>query len=79
MSSVRLPDELEAKVRKVAARGGLTISEVHRRALVEYCERELADGPTSRFDDIIGVAEGPPDLATRASERFTELLDTQRG
>jgi hypothetical protein len=79
MSSVRLPAELEESVRRVAARRGMTISELHRRALAEFCERELADGPRSRFDDVIGVAEGPADLATRASERFAELLAEWRG
>jgi predicted transcriptional regulator len=79
MSSVRLSVELVERVRRVAARRGLKVSEVHRRALAEYCERELADAPQGRFDDVIGVVEGPPDLAERASERFTDLLVERRG
>lgn len=78
MSSVRLSAELESKIRELAARRGLSVSELHRRALAEYCERELAQGHTSRFDDVIGVAEGPPDLAERASERFADLLIERR-
>ena len=78
MSSVRLPTELEAEVRRIARLRGLTVSEVHRRALAEYCERELAAARRSRFDDVIGVVEGPADLALRASERFEALLAEQR-
>ena len=78
MSSVRLPTDLEADVRRIARLRGLTVSEVHRRALAEYCERELAAARRSRFDDVIGVVEGPADLALRASERFEALLAEQR-
>ena len=78
MSSVRLSAELEGAIREVAARTGLTLSELHRRALAEFCERELAQNRASRFDDVIGAAEGPPDLAERASERFSELLIERR-
>ena len=74
MSSVRLPDEIERKLRQVAALKGLSLSEVHRQALAEFCDRELGANRPSRYDDVIGVAEGPPDLAERASERFGELL-----
>jgi hypothetical protein len=79
MSSVRLPDDLDRKVRCVAALKGLTLSEVHRRALEELCDRELAAVRASRYDDVIGVAEGPADLADRASERFGDLLVERRG
>jgi len=78
MSSVRLPAELEEKVRRVAAMKGLTVSELHRRALAEFCEQALVDAPDSRFDDVIGVVEGPPDLAAHASERFADLLADRR-
>ncbi len=74
MASVRLGAELEEKVRRVAALEGLTISEVHRRALNEYLEREMPKKKTSRYDDIIGIAEGPHDLSARASEIFGEII-----
>jgi hypothetical protein len=79
MRSVRLSAEIEARVRRVAALRGLPISEVHRRALEEYCERQLDAGRTSRYDDVIGVAEGPADLAERATERLADLLAERRG
>ena len=78
MGSVRLDPEVEDKVRRVAALKGLTLSEVHRLALAEYCEREMAPAKTSRYDDIIGVGEGPRDLAARSEEVFGEIMDEKR-
>lgn len=74
MSSVRLPREIDEKAHRVAALKGLSLSEVHRQALEEYCDRELAADRRSRYDDVIGVAEGPDDLAERASDRYGDLL-----
>jgi hypothetical protein len=79
MTSVRLSSEIEHKVRRVAALTGLTLSEVHRRALEELCDRELAAARRSRYDDVIGVVEGPADLAERASEHFGDLVVERRG
>jgi predicted transcriptional regulator len=79
MGSVRLSREIDEKARRVAALKGLSLSEVYRRALEQYCDRELAAARQSRFDDVIGVAEGPADLAERASEYFVDLLAERRG
>jgi hypothetical protein len=79
MSTVRLSPEIREKVRRLAAMKGMTVSEVHRLALEQYCERELAPTRTSRYDDVIGVAEGPADLSARASERLTDLLAEKHG
>lgn len=75
MGSVRLDPEVENKVRQVAAIKGLTLSEVHRLALAEYCEREMPEHKTGRYDDIIGIGEGPHDLAARSEEIFGEIMD----
>ena len=80
MGSVRLGRELEAKVRRVAALKGLTFAEVYRLALTEYCEREMPEPKTSRYDDpfyesIFGAFGGPPDLAARSEEIFGEIMD----
>ena len=75
MGSVRLDPEVANKVRQVAAIKGLPLSEVHRLALAEYCEREMEPIKTSRYDDIIGVGEGPCDLAARSEEIFGEIMD----
>jgi hypothetical protein len=66
-------------VRRLAALKGLTRSDVHRLALEAYCDRELAAPHRSRYDDVIGAAAGPIDLAARASQRFEDLLVERRG
>jgi hypothetical protein len=78
MSSVRLPREIDEKARRVAAMKGLSLSEVHRRALEQYCDGELAAARQSRYDDVIGVVEGPADLAERASGHLADLLAERR-
>ena len=78
MGSVRLSREMDEKARRVAALKGVSVSEVHRQALEQYCDRELAAARRSRYDDVIGVAEGPADLAERASQHFGDLLDERR-
>ena len=80
MGSVRLDPQIEEKVRQVAAMKGLTLSEVHRQALVRYCAEELPEKKPSRYDDpfyddIFGVGEGPADLSRRAKEVFGEIMD----
>jgi hypothetical protein len=65
---------MREKIRQVAALKGLSVSEIHRLALEQFCERELSATRRSRYEDVIGVAEGPADLATHASERFADLL-----
>lgn len=70
MASIRLDPELEAQVRQVAARKGLSLSEVHRQALRIYVESET--DRTGRFNDVIGIAEGDADLSTRVAEVFAE-------
>jgi len=82
MSSVRLPAEMEEQVRRVARARGVTVSEVHRLALKEYCERELAAGRASRYDDVIGVARATGDrrdVAEKARELFGQIIDERHG
>ena len=79
MGSVRLSREIDEKARRVAALTGLSLSEVHRRALEQYCDQELAAARQSRYDDVIGVVEGPADLAERASAYFVDLVAERRG
>ncbi len=70
MNTVRLSPELESQVRRTARRQNLTVSEVHRRALAEYCARALSSEPPGRFDDIIGVCTGDPDLGANVGAIF---------
>ncbi|HZT41742.1 MAG TPA: hypothetical protein VFA07_06115 [Chthonomonadaceae bacterium] len=74
MNTVRLPESLREKMREIARRKGLTVSDVHRLALEEYCLREAEPPQQSRYDDIIGIVEGPSDLSARHKEIFEEIL-----
>ena len=42
-------------------------------------DREQTAARQSRFDDVIGVVEGPADLAERASEYFADVVVEQAG
>ena len=75
MGNVRLSPELKEKVRLMAAVKGLTFSQVYRLALAEYCERELAPLKASRYDDTIGIGDGPHDLAASSEETFGAVMD----
>ena len=75
MSSVRLDSELDARVREAARRLGLTPSEVHRRALKEFCDATLEARPGSRYRDVIGIGSGPPNLSQRTGETLVAVLE----
>jgi hypothetical protein len=80
MGSVRLDPKTEEKVRLVAAVKGLTLSEVHRLALAEYCEREMPEQEVAQDDDafyesMFGAIEGPRDMAARSGETYREVMD----
>jgi hypothetical protein len=75
MSSVRLDPRVKEKMRKVAAMKGLTLSQLHRLALEDYCDREIAETGPGRYSDVIGVGEGPSELSERSSEVFCDLVN----
>lgn len=79
MGSVRLSPQLKEKVNKIALNKGITRSEVFRRALEAYSEKELAEPLTSRYDDIIGVVDAPGDFSTRTRFYFGEIMDEKYG
>jgi hypothetical protein len=79
MGSVRLSPDLDDKVRRVAAKKRLTRSDVFRQALEEYCAAELEPARPGRYDDVIGVVDGPPDGSVRVGERFTEGMSIKYG
>ena len=78
MGNVRLSPELKERVRLMAVVKGLTFSQVYRLALAEYCERELAPLKASRYDDTIGIGDGPHDLSARSEEIFGEVMDEKQ-
>lgn len=79
MGSVRVPVQLEERVRQVAARRGITRSEVFRRALESYCDQELISDGKSRYDDVTGIVDGPVDGSQRVSEYFLDGLKKKYG
>ena len=79
MNTVRLKPQLVEKVRRVAARKGLSVSDVHREALETYCDAALAEQAVSRFDDVIGVVEAPHDLSIDTGRKFAEAMARKHG
>jgi hypothetical protein len=79
MGSVRLDPVIEDKVRRVALKKGMTLSQVHRLALERFCEQEMNETRTSRYSDVIGVGDGDVDLSSRAKEIFQEILNGKHG
>jgi len=64
--SLRLPDELLAKVTALARRRNVSKTAVIRDALESFVDGNAADGGTSAFDlacDLIGSLDGPRDLS----------------
>jgi predicted transcriptional regulator len=73
-TTVKLPEDLDAKLRQEAARRGVTVSELTREAI----ERYLNGGPR-RTLRIAGVARSERgDLSTRVDEIFGEILEEKR-
>ncbi len=79
MNTVRLKAELREKVRQIARKRGITVSEVHREALEAYCDAALAEPKRSRYDDVIGIFDGPTDLSQDLGRRFEEAMVEKYG
>jgi predicted transcriptional regulator len=64
--SLKLPDDLDARLAGVAARQGATKSDVVRSALTAYLARDGKAAPGSALElagDLVGAFEGPHDLS----------------
>lgn len=68
-TTVKLPDELDARLRHEAARRGVTIAEVTRTAL----EQHLGTGGRRRLGAAASGCSGQSD----ASERIEEILSSE--
>jgi hypothetical protein len=79
MNTVRLKPQLQEKVRRLADKKGVTVSEIHRMALEAFCASELADPTQSRYDDVMGVWEGPPELAADCGRLYVEAMAEKHG
>jgi predicted DNA-binding protein len=77
-TSVRLDPELEARLEKLAASEGVTVSEVLRRAAARYCD-ELASASLSlRLADVLGIVESRGGRARRTGDAFRGALRRRR-
>jgi len=74
--SVRIPDDLAAKLKDAARERGMDRSDVVRAALRLYLEGAAeSDRPWKRIGDLAGAASGgPPDLGARHREHLTRIF-----
>lgn len=73
-TTVKIPDELDARLRHEAARRGVTISEVSREALESY----LGDGPPGARRRLAAAGTGRSGR-TDISARIEEILAAEVG
>ena len=78
-TSVRLDNETEVLLQRLAHRSGRTKSDVLREALhhlaAEQEKSALPNGPYALISDLLGIAQGgPKDLARRHKRAFRERL-----
>jgi hypothetical protein len=69
-TTVKLPEDLDAKLRAEAERRGMTISELTRDAIETYLS-----GGRRAFASAGAGRSGSGDIAARAEEIFAEILD----
>ncbi len=74
MRSLRLDDELDARVQQAAAAEGASVSEFLRRAAAERAEATLAAPANRGLADVIGVVHGGGGRARDTGGAFTKLL-----
>jgi predicted transcriptional regulator len=74
MRSLRLEDELDARVREAASVEGSSVSEFLRQAASERAERVLSTDPAARLADVIGLVRSGGGRAARSGKVFAELL-----
>jgi hypothetical protein len=75
MRSIRLDDELDARVRQAAAAEGASVSEFIRRAASDRADHTLANGASERLADVLGAIHGGGGQARDTGAAFIEILD----
>ena len=71
---MKLPEDLDAKLRAEAERRGMTVSELTREAI----ETHLNGGRRRVLRSAGAFRSGRGDLSTRVDEIFGEILDEKR-
>jgi predicted transcriptional regulator len=73
-TTVKLPDELDARLRHEAERRGTTISELTRDAI----EAHIGAGPRRRLDAAAAGRSGRSDISERIEEIIAAEADQSR-
>ncbi len=79
--TLRLDEKTRQRIARIARRKQLSISEVIRRAIAAWAERqEPAGSPYEAMADLIGVVRGRNSKRSEQTGRvFTKLLKARRG
>ena len=74
MRSVRLDDELEARLEQAATMTGLSVSELIRDAVRRRCDELLSARLSSRLGDVTGAVASRGGQSRRTGRQFVESL-----
>jgi ribbon-helix-helix CopG family protein len=77
MKSVRLDSDLQARLTEAARTAGVSESEFIRAAIVERSEATLADRLEGRLAGLVGAIKSKGGRATKAHQRYRELLKSR--
>jgi hypothetical protein len=77
-TSVRLDPETEALLKRLARSRGCTQSDVIRDALARLAGEDVDEGPYGLIADLIGVAEGGPEIRARDHKRIVREMLRER-
>ena len=78
MKSVRLNEDLEAKLERSARAVGMSQSEFLRDAVARRCEEVLGNSLQQRLAPFIGVVESSGGRASRTGVAFRSALTKRR-
>jgi Ribbon-helix-helix protein, copG family len=76
--SLRLDQQLEARLEQAAAARGESVSEFIRQAAAERADATLAGAEHPDFSDVVGVVHGGGGRARRTGAAFSEELAVKR-
>ena len=74
MRSVRLNEELEARLDEAARVTGLSVSELIRDAVRRRCDELLGERLSSRLGDVTGAVASRGGQSRRTGRQFLETL-----
>jgi len=60
-TAISLPDSLFEEAERLAARRGVSRSQLFQEALIEYVQRHDPEAVTAEWDDLLDQEDGEPD------------------